>query len=262
MLLRRAGAAIRARDWVGVAIEFVIVVLGIFVALQVGDWNQARIDRHQEKAYISRLTVETRANLDMLKQMELIYEDKIHFILALPDMGLDEAVRKDPQGFMRRLDDSSFIAIPNMQSGTYDELESSGRLSLIRNPRVRTAIANNLNGYRSTMTVEQQPIGDYRRILFETLPGRSYYNYRAGPGASNVAAIVNAVDAFRKDPRFNAGANAEVTYGSDTLYWIRYFRGRTEHVLALLEAEGSSSGSPASASGENQPWLKPSEKRG
>jgi len=260
MFMKRVGAAFRARDWAGVIIEFAIVVLGIFVALQVGDWNQQRTDRELEKVYVARLIVETRVNLDVLRQVERIYEEKIRFILALPDMPLEEAVRKDPQGFMRRLDDSSFIALPNMQSGTYDELGSSGRVSLIRDARLRTAIADNLNAYRSTILVEQQPIGDYRRILFETLPGRAYYDYRVGPGASNAEAIIASVEAFRKDPRFKGAANSEITYGSDTLYWIRYFSKQTEQVLALLETARSSAGLlaiPADAAGEKQPWLQP-----
>ena len=74
------------------------------------------------------------------------------------DMDLAQAASKDPQKFMRDLDDSSWIGIASMQSGTYDELVSSGRLSLIRDERLRTAIANNLNDYRSTASIESQPM--------------------------------------------------------------------------------------------------------
>jgi hypothetical protein len=257
MFMKRVGLAFRSRDWAGVAIEFAIVVLGIFVALQVDDWNKERTDRQLEKVYVARLAAETRGNLDMIKEMERIFEKKIRFILELPDMDLDQAVTKDPQAFMRDLDDSSWIGIANMLSGTYDELVSAGRLSLIRDERLRTAIANNLNDYRSTVTVEAQPIGDYRRILFDTLSGRSYYDYRAGSGATDAAPIIASVEAFRKDPRFKAAANAEITYGSDTLYWLRFFSKQTEGLLARLEASGSSTGSPADKPADKSPWRQP-----
>jgi hypothetical protein len=42
MILRSFADSIRKQDWLAVAIEFVIVVAGIFVGLQVTDWNEGR----------------------------------------------------------------------------------------------------------------------------------------------------------------------------------------------------------------------------
>ncbi len=236
MILKRVSTAFRAKDWGAVAIEFAIVVLGIFVALQAEDWNQGRRDRQLERIYIARLIEETRANLALLTAHEQIYEDKIHFIFDLPGLDLEQAVRKDPRAFVLRLDNSSYIQIPDMRSETYQELESAGRLSLIRDAHLRGAIASNLNDYRSTRPVFVDPIGDYRRILFETLPGRSIYEFRVGSGAADTDAIVASIQLLRTDPRFAAAANAEIAYGSDVLFWVREFKGRTEEILSMLEA--------------------------
>ena len=102
--------------------------------------------------------------------------------------------------------------------------------------RLRSAIASNINDYRSTQAVFVEPIGNYRRLLFETLPGRSYYDYRVRAGATDAADIVASIEAFRSDPRFEAAANAEITYGSDVLLYIREFTQRSEQVLSLLQA--------------------------
>lgn len=236
VILKRIGTAIRARDWAAVVIEFAIVVLGIFAALQAEDWNQGRRDLQLEQVYISRLIDETRANLEVLKQHEQIYEEKVQFIFVLPDLPLEDAFQRDPQAFMYQVDYSTYVAIPNMRSETYQELESSGRLALLRDARLRSAIASSINDYRSTQAVFVEPIGNYRRLLFETLPGRSYYDYRVGPGATDAAAIVASIEAFRSDPRFEAAANAEITYGSDVLFYIREFTQRSEHILTLLQA--------------------------
>ena len=236
MILKRIGTAIRARDWAAVAIEFAIVVLGIFVALQAEDWNQGRRDRRLEQVYISRLIDETRANLETRKQHEKIFEEKAQFIFSLPDLPLDDAFQRDPQAFMYQLDYSTYVALPNMRSETYQELESSGRLALLRDTRLRSAIASSINDYKSVQAVFIEPIGDYRRILFETLPGRSYYDYRVGAGAGDTEAIVASIEAFRSDPRFEAAANTEITYGSDALFYIREFRQRSEQILSLLQA--------------------------
>lgn len=236
MIIRRLSTAIRTRDWFAVTIEFAIVVLGIFVALQADNWNQGRKDRQLEQVYISRLIDETRANVEILAQHEQIFHEKVQFILALPELPLDEAFERDPQAFMHQVDYSTYVQIPNLRAETYQELESSGRLALLRDARLRSAIASSLNDYRSVRTVFMEPVGNYRRLLFETLPGRSFYDYRIGPGATDATAVVVSLETFRSDPRFEAAANAEVTYGSDALFYVREFRQRAEDILSLLEA--------------------------
>ena len=37
-------AHVRAQSWTAVAIDFMIVVLGVFVGLQVNLWNEARVE--------------------------------------------------------------------------------------------------------------------------------------------------------------------------------------------------------------------------
>ena len=55
MLLRRTIKHLRNQDWSAVVLEFVLVVLGIFVALQANTWNEARKDRIDEHQFMSRL---------------------------------------------------------------------------------------------------------------------------------------------------------------------------------------------------------------
>ena len=42
--MRRLAARIRRYDWFAAAIELMIVVAGILIALQVSNWNEARND--------------------------------------------------------------------------------------------------------------------------------------------------------------------------------------------------------------------------
>lgn len=61
MILRRLASSIRRQDWLAVTIEFVIVVAGIFVALQVTDWNEQRQLRERELTYLQRLSEDVAA---------------------------------------------------------------------------------------------------------------------------------------------------------------------------------------------------------
>lgn len=63
MILRRLADAIRTQNWFTVVLEVAIVVVGIFIGLQVDDWNQRRVDKVREQAILASLAREFRANL-------------------------------------------------------------------------------------------------------------------------------------------------------------------------------------------------------
>ncbi|GEM_PF-1604260 len=236
MFLKRLAKTLRKQDWASFAIEFLIVLLGVFLALQAEDWNQERKDRNLEEAYISRLIDEARSNIDILAQHEKIFEEKVEFILALPNLQLNEAFQRDPLEFMYQLDYSTYVGVPNLRAETYQELESSGRLTLLRNSELRSAIAGIINDYRSTQTVFTDQIGDYRRLLFQSVPGETYYDYRVNDKVSDSESIISAIEAFRNDPAYVAAANAEITYGSDALFYMRQFKERAEEILLILQS--------------------------
>nr|WP_298931333.1 hypothetical protein [uncultured Erythrobacter sp.] len=58
MILRRITKHVREQNWTAIAIDFVIVVTGVFLGIQVGDWNDGR----QEKANYDRALVDLRVS--------------------------------------------------------------------------------------------------------------------------------------------------------------------------------------------------------
>lgn len=55
MILRSIMKHVRDQNWVAVGIDFVIVVVGLFIGIQVASWNNARRDREAEALYLDRL---------------------------------------------------------------------------------------------------------------------------------------------------------------------------------------------------------------
>ncbi|MCC6788995.1 MAG: hypothetical protein IT547_14270, partial [Hyphomonadaceae bacterium] len=47
MILRRVMEHLRKQEWTAIGIDFVIVVLGVFVGIQVSNWNEGRLERLQ-----------------------------------------------------------------------------------------------------------------------------------------------------------------------------------------------------------------------
>jgi len=55
VLLRRVISHFCRQEWTAIFLDFIIVVVGVFVGLQVDTWNVARRERAQEHEYLERL---------------------------------------------------------------------------------------------------------------------------------------------------------------------------------------------------------------
>lgn len=71
MLLRRLAENLRNQHWTGVGIELAIVVLGVFIGIQVSNWNEARGDRAAYEAALGRLRAEIDTNLANLDSFDI-----------------------------------------------------------------------------------------------------------------------------------------------------------------------------------------------
>lgn len=70
MILQRISRALRNQQWISVVLELFIVVVGIFLGLQVNDWNENRKLRQTESLYLEKLSADLIA-------MEENLQDKI-----------------------------------------------------------------------------------------------------------------------------------------------------------------------------------------
>ena len=62
MLLRRVTEHVKVQNWFAVAIDLVIVVVGVFIGIQVANWNDERVQKLQERSYLAQLRDEIASN--------------------------------------------------------------------------------------------------------------------------------------------------------------------------------------------------------
>ena len=55
MILRRITKHVKDQNWFAVVLDFFIVVAGVFIGLQVSNWNDARAIRISESDFLGRL---------------------------------------------------------------------------------------------------------------------------------------------------------------------------------------------------------------
>ncbi len=85
MILRRVIKHFRQQEWTAIFLDFLIVVVGVFVGLQVSNWNAAQAARQDYKMAIERYKAEINANLTDLREMEKFSKQQ----LKLAQNGLD-----------------------------------------------------------------------------------------------------------------------------------------------------------------------------
>ena len=62
MLVRRVTEHVKAQNWFAVGLDFVIVVVGVFIGIQVANWNEERQLAAQERTYLAQLRDEILGN--------------------------------------------------------------------------------------------------------------------------------------------------------------------------------------------------------
>jgi hypothetical protein len=55
MILRRVIARFRRQEWTAIGSDFLIVVVGVSIGIQVSNWNAARQAMEDERAFTQRL---------------------------------------------------------------------------------------------------------------------------------------------------------------------------------------------------------------
>jgi hypothetical protein len=64
MILRRVIKHFRNQEWTAIGIDFVIVVVGVFIGIQVSNWNIAKQQQERANIYSQRLLTELKIEYD------------------------------------------------------------------------------------------------------------------------------------------------------------------------------------------------------
>ncbi|MCB9961816.1 MAG: hypothetical protein R3B98_08330 [Hyphomonas sp.] len=192
MILRRITSAFRRQDWFTVFIETLIVVLGVFLGLQVNNWNAARQRHAAAQQYEQRL-------LEDLRQ-----DSGNYFFLRDYYRGALKAAEKTYDGLTGKTDltDADLLVAAYRASqynwaerhrATFDELVASGNLELIGDTDFRTRVSS-YYAMDLLASVSQASLNsEYRRAFRMLMPpdlqsalGEQCGDREVGPGVYTI----------------------------------------------------------------------------
>jgi hypothetical protein len=73
MILRRLSANLRAQNWTAIVVEFVLVIIGVFLGILAANWNLERVERRETASLLSVLDAELGEMLIDLDSMDAYY---------------------------------------------------------------------------------------------------------------------------------------------------------------------------------------------
>lgn len=142
MLLRHVTEQLKVQNWTAVALDFVIVVVGVFIGIQASNWNAARANRQHEVVLVAQMADDLRSMRDSIVDGDTVsrkaHEGWIAIFRALEHC---RPVEADPELVQFALSRYQRSFTPNVQRTAYDEMTSLGMFSRLSNKELKDDIA-------------------------------------------------------------------------------------------------------------------------
>ena len=191
------------RRWLG---EFVVIVLGVFVALVADRWQSSLDDRDRETRFLARIRADIAEDTTRLATLVTRANQKLTALSAL------ESLARQPSRATRELALALLAAErpldQDFRSTAYDELQSTGQLNLIRDDKTREAVMRYYEDIQRYV-----PRIELRRSQFSTLvTSHVPPSARSDSTEAQVDVTVDWPIRVTTDPAFSKAANLEYDY--------------------------------------------------
>lgn len=178
MFLTRLSVALRRQDWPTVTVEFLLVVLGVLLALQLDNWNEQRKDRALFQDYLIQLQADLRDDINQAErriEASRLLDDRAAYLISVIEAKATPPV--DHNRLVSSVLTAGYAYLDLVNRQTYDELISTGNLRLFPNTELKREVvsyyANQELGTQWNTLIQSVQI-DYRRATRNLLSAEQY----------------------------------------------------------------------------------------
>jgi len=149
--------------------EIILVVAGILIALQVNNWNIKRIERQSEIKYLTNIKLDLQKDLVTLNEQIDVRIKKQNvtksLISHINGNNIIEDLDKLAKNVFATINEERFT--PN--NSTYNELASSGNLSLIENDSIKQLLLDLEELYKTNNFAIEHEAFEYKEYINKSL---------------------------------------------------------------------------------------------
>jgi hypothetical protein len=137
MIFRRIKAHIEKENWFAVLVDFLIVVVGVFIGIQVANWNEERKATHSEQALIARLADEFQVLAEKLDERATRAQGLTVSTSQLIDLVRGDERIEDDESIKKLLTDAIRFNAQVPLPTTFAEALQSGSIRELNNHELR-----------------------------------------------------------------------------------------------------------------------------
>lgn len=167
MRYRRLIEQLRQQNWTAIGIDFVIVVVGVFIGIQVANWNDERREAKRGDQYLARIDADLAADIaEMDLRLAFWREVVAHGRGAIHYAETGELVKGSAWKTVLAFYQASQLYPYVPRDTTYQEMRNAGELGLIRDPSLPPALADYYitgPGSQANFLLKFEP--EYRKLV-------------------------------------------------------------------------------------------------
>jgi hypothetical protein len=168
MLLRSITGHVKDQNWIAIGIDFFIVVVGVFIGLQVSNWNDEKIERHRADEYSVRLVEELRTEYEYSMSL-LQYYTQTREAGIIAYNGLSGRSEYPPETILINAFRASQYNWYERRRSVFDEIVSTGSLHLVSNLALRSTSVSFYNTPLFSILQDEGQYSAYRELFREII---------------------------------------------------------------------------------------------
>ena len=169
---------LKDQNWFAVGLDVIVVIVGIFLGMQVTEWNEERNSRLQERIYLESIINDLQQTIPEL-------ERRIKFLKTYSE-GTEEAYRMLYFGELTEDTRPKFLSHYfalyrftgfQINISTLLELQSGGKLDLIKSPELRKSFTAFLSEVDSTQYYYRERLSLLHSNLYQKISQMVFRTY-------------------------------------------------------------------------------------
>lgn len=170
MILRRLSKHVKDQNWFAVGLDFLIVVMGVLIAIQVANWNEARQESNRASALLERLELDFQEMRALaVEQNRGYYSNTVKLDELLTRIEDEQDPISDAEAG-QLLNDGFLFRLPQATPISFQEMLSAGRLELLRDAELRVTLREYADTSRTIENASNLIATDYVVVVRELTP--------------------------------------------------------------------------------------------
>lgn len=248
MILRRIGQHVKDQKWFAVGVDFVIVVIGVYIGIQASNWNAAREDRANETLYLGYLAEDLQSDLRKIDNVSRVSEWRMSALAAVitvatgkpmpstrampeGDVPIESVAAYQPTASQSVIMAMSLLVTFDSSDLTYSTLVSTGGIRLVRNQELTRGMQEYDAAVRDLQRIESR-LTIYRDELTRALQ-------QAGVAWIDPMPVEAAAEVARAHPELLAAMKNFWSFNGYHLRTLAAVRGLAAGLKATAERDAA-----------------------